>query len=1033
MPMESDEETIPKKGNKDTSGSFYDFQKLCAEIGNEPGYGGKTAIVKKFVQSFTGDVYLVCRLLLCREDKRVYNMKEKAFIKVVSPILGCPAKDMLQDFEKGDMGETAKKFFVASGQAQKRSILTLKQVNEYLDRLTTVTKEDEQNVLLAEILEKCTGDDIKILWKIIDHDLKINIGAKFVLAALHTKAWDAYLKSNNLQYIVDKCLNGTLDKVLSADKEGKMKKTASTFAGGISLHTPIKPMLAKATKSAADALKKLPGGMYAEIKYDGERIQIHKQGNTFKFFSRNLKPIMEWKVKDVKEFIPKATKATDVIFDGEILLMDTKERKPLPFGTLGIHKAKAFSDATVCVFLFDILYLEGVSLLNTPLEERREILQKNVKIIPNRVELSEMQLITDEDPLTLLMSRCIREGLEGLVLKGKTSVYQPSARHWLKIKKDYLQGMADSADLLVLGGYYGTGNKGGLLSVFLMGVYDEESGRYKTVCKVGNGHDDDMIKKLQPEMLRDMVKIESDKTRVPSWLDVDPSLVPYFVMKDPKKSAVWEIEGAEFSASNHHTAAGISIRFPRVVKIRHDKDWSSHTTLQELKELQKASKHEPGKKLDAKKKTKDEDGSDDAPKPKKKAAKPKQAPKPPPKFEEEENEEDDQPAEKMKVEKEESEDDMDVEVDREPGVFKEIGGKSVCEPTGNSPAKIIAVFCNDGGKWSQRGIFGALSKRWKDVDFFGVKSPSLKDLGDIYLQQVESGEQTIYVARLIVQASRLDGAFQRGVFSQALAKLRREALKKKADVHFAKLSDVPNLDWNNAQSDIKQSLVNGGVNVTVYSLKKEQLPVEEKQKRSLEEIDAADEAAAAKKQKTQPSDNFLKGVVALLSPPNEEVKKKLESMGGRTASTWKTFGEKTTHLICSAENDDFLHVSRLGGTIVTADWIRDCHAHQQKLAPSQYLFKGHEVKNEKTEMEKIAQIAPTEKFSLTDIFEDTTIYVEDEHDAQLRRYIVAYGGDLVDNPKVAKIIIASDPSKFAEFSEAIIEEPRWVWNKINNS
>jgi DNA ligase-3 len=75
-------------------------------------------------------------------------------------------------------------------------------------------------------------------------------------------------------------------------------------------------------------------------------------------------------------------------------------------------------------------------------------------------------------------------GLEGLVLKDKQSVYEPNARHWLKIKKDYLHGMADSADLLVLGAYFGTGNKGGLLSVFLMGCYDETSKKYKTVCKV---------------------------------------------------------------------------------------------------------------------------------------------------------------------------------------------------------------------------------------------------------------------------------------------------------------------------------------------------------------------------------------------------------------------------------------------------------------------------------------------------------------------------------------------------------------------
>jgi ATP-dependent DNA ligase len=86
----------------------------------------------------------------------------------------------------------------------------------------------------------------------------------------------------------------------------------------------------------------------------------------------------------------------------------------------------------------------------------------------------------------------IKEGLEGLVLKDVKSIYEPGKRHWLKMKKDYLDSgsMADTADLVCLGAYYGTGNKGGLMSVFLMGVYNEKKDCWQTVTKVGNGFDD---------------------------------------------------------------------------------------------------------------------------------------------------------------------------------------------------------------------------------------------------------------------------------------------------------------------------------------------------------------------------------------------------------------------------------------------------------------------------------------------------------------------------------------------------------------
>ena len=158
------------------------------------------------------------------------------------------------------------------------------------------------------------------------------------------------------------------------------------------------------------------------------------------------------------------------------------------------------------------------------------------------------------------------------------------------MKKDYLEdgSMADTADLVVLGAYYGTGNKGGMRSVFLMGTHDEKTNKWYTVTKVGNGLDDATLQKMQKKI--DMVEIKKKQELVPSWLSVHKSLIPDFVVKDPKKSPVWELTGAEFSKSDTHTAAGISIRFPRITKMRDDKSWKEATSLIRLKELFAVSK-----------------------------------------------------------------------------------------------------------------------------------------------------------------------------------------------------------------------------------------------------------------------------------------------------------------------------------------------------------------------------------------------------------------------------------------------------------
>ncbi|XP_012058666.1 PREDICTED: DNA ligase 3 [Atta cephalotes] len=219
--------------------------------------------------------------------------------------------------------------------------------------------------------------------------------------------------------------------------------------------------------------------------------------------------------------------------------------------------------------------------------ERRNILKDRMTEIPNRITLSEVHEVHDPQDLAGRIVHVLKLGLEGLVLKDIDSKYEPGKRHWLKVKKDYLCGgaMADSADLVVLGAWYGTGNKGGMLSVFLMGCYDEKHDKWLTVTKVHTGHDDATLTMLQDQL--DMVKIGKDVERLPSWLHAKKPMVPDFVAKDPKeqKQPVWEITGAEFTNQGVHTADGISIRFPRVTRIRHDKDWSTATTLDELRVL----------------------------------------------------------------------------------------------------------------------------------------------------------------------------------------------------------------------------------------------------------------------------------------------------------------------------------------------------------------------------------------------------------------------------------------------------------------
>uniref|UniRef100_A0A452UPC5 DNA ligase n=1 Tax=Ursus maritimus TaxID=29073 RepID=A0A452UPC5_URSMA len=553
-----------------------EFRKLCAMVAENPSYNTKTQIIQDFLRKkgprtswmdgFHGDVYLTVKLLLPGVIKSVYNLNDKQIVKLFSRIFNCNPDDMARDLEQGDVSETIRVFFEQSKSfpPAPKSLLTIQEVDEFLLRLSRLTKEDEQQQALQDIASRCTANDLKCIIRLIKHDLKMNAGAKHVLDALDPNAYEAFKASRNLQDVVERVLRNEQE----VEKEPGRRRALSVQA---SLMTPVQPMLAEACKSIEHAMKKCPNGMFSEIKYDGERVQVHKNGDRFNYFSRSLKPVLPHKVAHFKDYIPQAFPGGhSMILDSEVLLIDANTGRPLPFGTLGVHKKAAFQDANVCLFVFDCIYFNDVSLMDRPLCERRKFLHDNMVEIPNRIMFSEMNLRS--------------------LLFFPQGTYEPGKRHWLKVKKDYLNegAMADTADLVVLGAFYGQGSKGGMMSIFLMGCYDPDSQKWCTVTKCSGGHDDATLARLQKEL--DMVKISKDPSKIPSWLKINKIYYPDFIVPDPKKAAVWEITGAEFSKSEAHTADGISIRFPRCTRIRDDKDWKSATNLPQLKELYQLSK-----------------------------------------------------------------------------------------------------------------------------------------------------------------------------------------------------------------------------------------------------------------------------------------------------------------------------------------------------------------------------------------------------------------------------------------------------------
>lgn len=570
--------------------SFSDFRLVRDLVASEPSNTAKSQIIGEALDEVDEDwdLHVWIRLLLPGLDKRTYNMQNKKMVKLWAKIFGLEEDELMDGLEKQQVADVFVRGFERSKgtRPKKMSKITVGEVDEFLERLSRLSKEDEQEEELRDMAEMCTVEDLRVIVMLIKRDLRMDAGPKTVLDGLHEDAYEAFNSSRDLELIVDK---------VCKLRRGEIKKGEDPFELEARPMRPLRPMTANPCKSSESAFEKLPGGVAADLKYDGERVQVHRQMGQILYFSRSMKPVLDHKVEPFDCLIPMAFPGNaDLILDAEVVMIEDNSGEILPFGTLGIHKAAEHEGASPCLFIFDCLFYGGESLLDKPLKERRAVLEKHLVEIGNQIRLSELKFIESPENLDILIEKIIQEKThEGLVLKDKEGPYEPGKRRWLKMKREYLgEGkMADSADLVVLGAYYGTGRNSGLMSIFLMGCRGEKSGKWHTVTKVHTGLDDETLEALQEELGPNMVKIRGNYSQLPIWIDCRRSLVPDFVVKDPLRAPVWEIAGAEFTKSEAHTADGISIRFPRVVRRRTDlRPSDSSTTLEDLRDLYTLSK-----------------------------------------------------------------------------------------------------------------------------------------------------------------------------------------------------------------------------------------------------------------------------------------------------------------------------------------------------------------------------------------------------------------------------------------------------------
>lgn len=182
------------------------------------------------------------------------------------------------------------------------------------------------------------------------------------------------------------------------------------------------------------------------------------------------------------------------------------------------------------------------------------------------------------------------------MLEGNESYYEPSkrSRNWLKLKKDYLAGVGDSLDLVVIGAYNGKGKRTGTYGGFLLASYNQDTGDLETTCKIGTGFSDEMLtqlyQKLHPlEIAKPKEYFVYDKTNSNAVPDVwfEPTMLFEVLTADLSLSPIYK-------AAHNEYGKGISLRFPRFIRIRDDKGIEDATSSTEIAEFYERQAHVQG-------------------------------------------------------------------------------------------------------------------------------------------------------------------------------------------------------------------------------------------------------------------------------------------------------------------------------------------------------------------------------------------------------------------------------------------------------
>ena len=528
-------------------------------------------------------------------DQRVIGLADKTLVKAIVLATGKTAEEIEQLWKTtGDLGNTAATTIATKKQATLFSEpLTTKKVFENLQKTATMEGEgtvDRKLQLIAELLTSATPDEARYLVRTFLEDLRIGIGDGSIRDAI---VWASFGKELLLQYNeqendleLSEEQRTKYDAHVTAVQEAydltndfahvfKISKKGISELKNITLTTgkPCNVMLYPKAQNISEAFETVGKPAAFENKYDGFRLQIHKNNETILLFTRRLEDVTK-QFPEVVNRLKNSVQGNTFIIDAEAVGIDLITQKYLPFQNISQRiKRKYDIHATaekfpVVIFAFDILFYNNESLINKPFSQRRQLLESIIRPQKNQVELAEQQIIEDEQTAEAFYKKALASGYEGAMIKNLNGIYKPGVRVGYGVK---LKPIMETLDVAIVGAEWGEGKRSDWLSSFTIAVQNEKN-ELLEIGKVGTGikeKDEEGFSFGQfTELLKPHITKQEGKT-----IFVKPTIVIEVAYEEIQQSPTYN--------------SGYALRFPRFVRIRDDKSIANSSTTIDVERLYK--------------------------------------------------------------------------------------------------------------------------------------------------------------------------------------------------------------------------------------------------------------------------------------------------------------------------------------------------------------------------------------------------------------------------------------------------------------